>query len=260
MHGHTSSPSPTSLPWFWFPVGAVLVATALGGCGGGSSTEVKLDPLCSVPDPGLLDYIDDMEDGDQFILAKDGRVSIWYTYDDMTAGTLNPAPETMFPMEPIPEPRCGTSKRAMRVTGSGFSDWGSGFGFSFRVAMIGGEYVDTPYDATAARGITFWARKGETSVGSVRFGIGDQYSNPAGGHCDKTLTSGPTACYDDFGSTLTLTAAWQRFTFNFGQLGQRSFGLPRPTLDVANVTNVEFGIPAAAPVFDVWIDDIAFFK
>jgi hypothetical protein len=242
--------------------GVLLVAAALlgAGCGDGSGSEVKLDPLCTVPDPGTLDYLDDMEDGDQFILPKGGRVSIWYTYDDLTAGTLNPAADTMFPMEAITEPRCGTSKRAMRVTGSGFSDWGSGFGFSLKVAMMNGEYVDTPYDASAARGITFWARKGETSVGSIRFAVGDQYSNPAGGHCDKSITSGPTACYDAFGSTLMLTEKWQRFTFNFGQLAQRDFGLPRSTLDVANLTDVQFGVPPAAPVFDVWIDDIAFFQ
>ena len=253
---------PTFWPSFSVPMGALLVATALcgAGCGDGSGTEVKLDPLCAVPDPGMLDYLDDMEDGDGFILAKNGRVSIWYTYDDLTVGTLNPAAGTMFPMEAIPQPRCGTSKRAMRVTGSGFSDWGAGFGFSLKVAMMNGEYVDTLYDATAARGITFWARKGQTSVGSIHFGIGDQYSNPAGGHCDKSVTSGPTACYDDFGSTLTLTEKWQRFTFNFGQLGQRNFGMLRPTLDVANLTNVEFGVPEAAPVFDIWVDDIAFFQ
>jgi hypothetical protein len=250
-------------PSISIPAGALLLVAAAicgAGCGGGSGSEVKLDPLCTAPDPGMLDYIDDMEDGDGFILQKDGRVSIWYTYDDSTAGTLNPAPDTMFPMETITEPRCGTSKRAMRVTGIGFSDWGSGFGFSLKVAMMNGEYVDTPYDATAARGITFWARKGETSVDSIRFAVGDQYSNPAGGHCDKTVTSGPTACYDAFGSTLMLTEKWQRFTFNFGQLGQRNFGLARPTLDVASLTDVQFGVPPAASVFDVWVDDIAFFR
>jgi hypothetical protein len=243
-------------------VGVTLVWAALGtgGCGGGSGTESTADPLCALPDPGALDVIDNMEDGDDVILARDGRTSIWYTYHDATAGTITPQPDMMFPMEAIPEARCGTSRRAMRATGSGFSDWGAGFGFSFKIAMLNGAYVDTNYDASAARGITFWARSGETSVSSIHFGIGDQYSDPAGGHCDVSLTSGPTACFDDFGATVALTTKWQRFSYNFGELGQRSFGIPRPTLDVANVTNVEFGIPSAAPVFDIWIDDIAFYQ
>ena len=249
--------------WSAIPLGAWLIVAASGavGCGSGAGTEVKSDPLCAVPDPGVLDFIDDMEDGDWLILARNGRTSAWYTYDDMTAGTLNPAAaSTNFPMEKIPEPRCGTSRHAMRVTGTGFSDWGAGFGFSLKAGLVNGAYVDALYDATAARGITFWARRGETSAATIRFGIGDQYSDPDGGHCDKSITSGLTACYDDFGSKLALTESWQRFTFEFGQLAQRNFGIPRPALDVASVTNVEFGVPPSSPVFDIWIDDIAFYR
>jgi hypothetical protein len=50
-----------------------------------------------------------------------------------------------------------------------------------------------------------------------------------------------------------------RLAYLFGELEQRMFGIQRPTLDQATVSNVEFDIPPSAPVFDIWIDDIALY-
>jgi hypothetical protein len=80
-----------------------------------------------------------------------------------------------------------------------------------------------------------------------------------GKYCDVTLTSGATACYDHFGARFDLTTTWQRFTFAFGELEQRMFGIQRPTVEVATFSNLEFDVPPAAPVFDIWIDDVAFY-
>jgi hypothetical protein len=216
---------------------------------------------CTDPDPGVLDYIDNMEDGDYLGLARDGRSGAWYTYADETSGTINPARSTAnFPMEPIPQPRCGSSTRAMRVTGSGFTDWGSGFGVSMRSVMINGVWGSGPYDGTTARGVTFWARRGESSVESIRMNIVDQQSSGEGGICDITVPSGDLACYDHFGDSVLLTTAWKRYTYQFGALQQRNFGKQRPNLEVSTIMNVEFNIPAGATVFDIWIDDLAFIR
>jgi hypothetical protein len=229
-----------------------------GGAGGagGAPSVAALAVGCGDPAPGALDYLDDMEDGDARILGRDGRVGQWYTYHDATAGTLDPQQGTTPVMETIAGQRCGTSAKAMRVTGSGFSDFGAGFGFAFRY----GASMEQPYDASRFRGLTFWGRVGETSIGTVRVSIGDKWSRPDGGVCTTTPSSGANACYDTFGAPFTLTTTWQRFSIDFGQLQQQAFGLPRPALDTSEVMTLEIAIPAASPVFDIWIDDVAFYQ
>jgi hypothetical protein len=229
-----------------------------GGGAGGAPSVGALAVGCGDPAPGALDYLDDMEDGDARILGRDGRVGQWYTYHDATEGTLNPQQGTTPAMETIAGQRCGTSAKAMRVTGSGFSDFGAGFGFSFRYDA--GASMELPYDASRFRGVTFWGRIGETSIGTVRLSIGDKWSRPDGGVCTTTPSNGPNACYDTFGAPFTLTTTWQRFSIDFGQLQQQAFGLQRPALDTSEVMNLEIAIPAAAPVFDIWIDDVAFYQ
>jgi hypothetical protein len=258
----------------------ILIAVALAGAGCSSAPNAAPDASaviqpdaqpnaqtdaqptaigCTDPDPGALDFIDNMEDGNALISIRGGRNGSWYTFHDPTTGVLNPDMGTVVEMEMIPEARCGVSNRSIRVTGSGFNQWGSGFGFSFRSVQVDGVYTTAPYDASAARGITFWARIGETSVNTIRMGIGDEWSVPLGGHCDVTQTAGSTACWDHFGESIALTPLWTRYTFQFGELQQRSFGMPRPALAVAAVHFVEFTMPAGAPVFDIWVDDVSLF-
>jgi len=234
-----------------------------GGAGGAGGMAVAGSPAvgCSDPAPGVLDYLDDMEDGDARILGRDGRMGQWYTYHDTTEGTLNPDQGTTPTMEPIPGARCGTSTKAMRVTGSGFSDWGAGFGFDLRYGTGDtGVQMELPYDASRFKGLTFWGRVGETSIGTIRVSLGDKWSRPAGGVCTTDPAAGPNACYDPFGSSFTLTTTWQRFSIDFGQLQQVGFGLARPALDTSNVMTFEVAIPSASPVFDIWIDDVAFYQ
>jgi hypothetical protein len=232
-----------------------------GGGVGGIGVAASAAIGCTDPAPGVLDYIDDMEDGDAKILGRDGRVGYWYTYHDTTAGTLNPDQGVVPTMETIPGRRCGTSTRAMRVTGSGFTDWGAGLGFALRYgAGDAGVGTELPYDGSRFKGFTFWGRIGDTSIGTIRVGFGDKWSRPEGGVCTVTPTLGPNACYDTFGESFTLTTTWQRFSIEFGQLQQRSFGLARPGLDTTALMTFDVAIPPASPVFDVWIDDVAFFE
>jgi hypothetical protein len=67
------------------------------------------------------------------------------------------------------------------------------------------------------------------------------------------------ACYDTFGSAVRLGKTWERHTVLFGQTEQRNFGLQRPALDLTTLMTVEFTIAEGAPVFDIWVDDVAFF-
>jgi len=240
-------------------LGAGGAGGTAGGAGGRGGAPALAALGCTDPEPGVLELVDDMEDGDALVLYRGGRTGVWYTYHDKTAGTLNPDEGTTVTMETIPGGRCGVSNRAMRVTGSKFSDWGAGFAFDFHYDTSVSK--QTAYDVSAYKGVTFWGRIGETSVATIRFGLGDQYSRPEGGHCDVTLSSGPTACYDTLGSSIDLTTTWQRFVLPFDHLQQRAFGLPEPSgLDTTTVMNAEFNIPPSSPVFDIWIDDVALYK
>jgi endoglucanase len=251
----TGVPTAVLLGTLW---GAIVVA----GCSGGTAnnSDAAVSALgCTDPDPGVLDFVDNMEDGDAPILKRDGRNGSWYAFHDATPGTLTPDMGVTPTMDDIPGKRCGVSTRAMRVTGSGFSEWGSGFGFGFNTVQIEGVWTTAAYDASRFHGITFWARTGETSVGSIRMGIGDEWSVPQGGHCDVTLASGDTACWDHFGANIPLTSTWKRYTFQFGELQQRMFGIPRDGLQTDAVHFVEFMMPPSSPVFDIWMDDVALF-
>jgi len=222
---------------------------------GGCSTDPNV-VACSSADPGTLDLLDDMEDGNNQISMRQSRVGWWYTYHDETAGVLAPAPMTDVTMEAIPGGRCGKSQKAMRVTGSGFMNWGAGYGFDLNFDTTANTRV--LYDATAAKGVTFWARVGDPSIKKIRLNVHDQWSDPAGKHCDETINSGPTSCYDAFGSDVILTTTWTRYTFKWAELAQRQFGIARDSLDVANLTQIHWDIPPSSPVFDIWIDDVAF--
>ncbi|MBC8131843.1 MAG: hypothetical protein H7X95_02595 [Deltaproteobacteria bacterium] len=247
-------------------VSVAVVLCAAAGCsdGSGKNSDGGNDGvLCNTPDPGTaIDFLDDMEDGDGRILSRGGRSGQWYTYNDGTKeGIQNPVPETVPAMETIPGSRCTFSTKAMRVSGSGFAEWGAGFGFDLLVDTSAGTWVRMPYNAVAAqaRGITFWARAGDPSITEFRVSLADKWTDPVGGQCDVTLTVGPTACYDNFGTNLQLTTTWQRFAFSWGQMSQRQFGLTRPALDTENLVAVHFTVPNG-PVFDVWVDDVAFYQ
>jgi hypothetical protein len=243
------------------PALAVLLAAAACGSSKDSSGDAGPEALgCNDPDPGVLDYIDNMEDGDYLVLMRDGRNGGWYTYADDTAGTINPPRSMEFPMESIPEPRCGTSTKAMRVTGSGFTDWGSGFGMSMRTVLTNGVYHGGPYDATTARGVAFWARAGESSITTVRVNVVDSFSSGESGLCDPAVPSGDAACYDHFGDSVVLTTQWKRYVLMFNMLQQRNFGRQRTALDLPTIMNLEFNMAAGASVFDIWIDDPAFVR
>ena len=133
------------------PFAFVLTAFAGLAAAGCDSTPVMADGGvttpgalgCSDPEPGVLDLIDDMEDGDALLLYRGGRSSVWYTYHDQTSGSLTPDEGMTVTMEPIPGGRCGISKQALRVIGSGFTYWGA-MVTSIPAAPNREVYVDLP--------------------------------------------------------------------------------------------------------------------
>jgi hypothetical protein len=197
------------------------------------------------------ELIDDMEANTGSILASKGRVGAWYVYNDATpSGTQ--VPGVPFVPAAITPPR-GTSGFAARTTGKGFGTWGAGMGFNFNDPGDGaGGSKKTLYDASAYKGLSFYAKAEAGTAVSIRMNISNKDTDPAGGVC-----SPPPKCSDDFGKSITLTNDWKEYTITFSDLTQQGYGTPVPTFDASKVYAVHFQVAKGAN-FDFWIDDIAF--
>jgi hypothetical protein len=220
-------------------------------------------------DTGLMrDVIADFESGAGQINDAPRRHGSFYTYNDATAGAVqNPPAGDASPAE-IPGGRC-TSKFAMHVSAKGFTVWGAGFGtdFAYGVAPDGGTVGPDSginprqsYDASAYTGISFWARVEPGSKPGLRLGIADKTTAPEGGMCVVDDTGmNPNRCYDDFGKTVGIITSWDFFKVSFAEMTQRGFGLKAPAIDKAHVYGLQFQAGAAVD-YDVWVDDLAFYK
>lgn len=244
---------------------AMLSAAALPACGG--------DPAANTPDgstaatcgngnePDVSDpttLLDDFEDGNAQIAPVAGRMGGWYSFGDTTVGgTIQPLGDSA--PEVIPGGRA-TSKRALHMTSTGFLDWGSGVSTAVHwgpnAAGVSGLL---PYDARDYKGVTFYARIGDTSAASIRIQFNDSLTRPEGGKCKLDGAPGQQ-CYDGFGIDIPgLSTTWQAFRIPFAGLTQRGFGVPGGALDTATLYEVGLAFPPAV-ITDFWLDDIRFYK
>ncbi len=198
--------------------------------------------------PGLgsnEDLIDDLNDGNRYILSVNGRVGSWTDSDDGTpGGTMSPDPVNPFNPTDTGDP---CRKYVAYVKGGGFSDWGADFWFG----------LGSPYDASKYTGISFWAKSDISTPPTVlRVTFPDKDTFPDGGICQTNVT-GPTACYDHYGSRITLGTGWKKYTVSFSQISQDGWGMQGASFDPRSLYEVLFQIPVNA-TFSIWIDDVAF--
>jgi len=188
-----------------------------------------------------------------------GRNGEWWAGGDSVSPNASIVPSGDATAEVIPNGgRCG-SKHAIHVTGQGYTSWAVVTASMRYGSVDGGEQGLLPYDAHIRNGITFWARVGDTSANQVRFSVSDKYSRPEGGICDVSVSTGPTACYDNFGVALTqLGTRWTEYRIPFDGLAQQNFGLPRTALDTSAIYTVDFNF-YVNEIFYFWIDDISFY-
>jgi hypothetical protein len=236
---------------------AFLVAFGAAGCSGdddAAPTQEQKDPNCEAPgiiDPTLL--IDDLEDGDSLVATVGIRNGGWWIASDGTSTTTPPADQA--PMaERILGGRCG-SEYAMRVTGTGFADWGAVLSTTFH-------YTDdiNAYDASQYRGITFWARVGDDNDSPIRSQVQDSSTHPLGGLCNPESGSAD-ACYNGLGTPLTdIDDEWRKFTLEFATLTQREgWGYRTPSVDPTALYILEWNLDPNS-TFDLWVDDIWFYE
>ncbi|MFZ5891633.1 MAG: hypothetical protein ACOY0T_11320 [Myxococcota bacterium] len=187
------------------------------------------------------DMIDDLEDGNLFILALNGRTGNWFSYGDGTGSSL------IEPF-PLPAPRAG-STTALHYAGSGFMTWGSGIGFDFNNTG-GSQNTKNPWDASAYNGITFWAKA--TTTTSVNVQLPDRNTQARGGIC--------TTCDHHWQTLVSIGTEWKRYTVRFADLQLEPGTVPTPTaFDKTGIIMLQIFM-SKGKTFDLLVDDVALIK
>jgi hypothetical protein len=233
-----------------FPVAPLLVLSALAavvGCGG----EERVADGEHFQD---VDIIDNMEDGTQYILSDDGRIGLWYTYNDASpSGTQEPA--LGFPMyrtrrpdgsadpssQVIPRdcgsgPFFGEQECAFvaRTWGTGQRGWGAGMG----VDLNGEGGAKNPIDASMYGGIGFFVI-GDVRNNRIRVNIQDVRTTPESAaaadrrgiaRCESYLPTGAATgrCNDHYGTLVNNVdkSAWHWVTIPFHCMQAGGWGYP----------------------------------
>src|SRR5690606_14633561 len=108
-----------------------------------------------------------------------GRGGYWYTFADKAGSTVTPTPGALggtFTMTPGGHDGTGHAARMYGQVGGG----------DVVYVGVGLNFVDPKgqYDASAYKGISFWAKKAAGS-GNVRLKVPDVNTDPDGGVCSE---------------------------------------------------------------------------
>ncbi len=237
--------SPFARTAVWGRAAPLLGALCLVACiPPGRPAASGLTELRSCGPDGL---IDDGEDGNNQTKVAGSRGGYWYTFKDPASGStvLPEAGEgSAFAMS---EPGASGSRYAAHVTGH------VGQGEAVFAGM-GLNFVDpmAPYDASAYKGVAFWAKRGPHGHGRVRFKVPDVATHEKGGVC--------TDCFNDFGVEILVTEGWQHFAFPWRKLRQiPGWGSPRPHLvKSAKAFGLQWQVSHPGADVDLWVDDVEF--
>jgi hypothetical protein len=212
----------------------------------------------TVPVQLVLEPLDDMEDGNAFVLAAGERNGHWDVSNDGTPGATQAPPAASFVMAEITDGARPDSHFAAYTQGSGFKGWGA----VLTVSMITWpDYAETPtYDASAYAGISFYAKVGAGSDTTLRVRYVGAQTDDRGGQCTPggDIT---TACFDHFFRDVKVSQEWQRFDLLFSDFRQAGVGKQFPSIDLQTMYALEFFFPGrkstAGNAFELWVDDLA---
>ena len=182
--------------------------------------------------------IDDLEDNNTQIIQVGDRGGYWFTFKDEYGTTVEPAE-----FQPA-EGGAQNSKYAAHVKGKISSpspgQWPYvGIGFNFANPK-------SPFDASKAKGVQFWAKVG----GKLRLQVADTMTDPLGELCKD--------CYNHFGVDIFMEKEWVRYTVPFERMEQQAgWGdrAPRVAADKVFAVQWQFNTPGAE--YDIWLDDVA---
>jgi hypothetical protein len=258
------------------------------------STDVSTVPVCPTnPDDLISDFT--VDNG----ITGSGKMGFWYTYGDKSGrGTLVPTEgSTPNPDLTTGNPNCTDGPGSLHVTAMGYVDWGAAIGADFmsKVLVDGGNVGKGTYDASAYRGVSFWA-KAAAPVRFVQVSFKTPYSDtpsiltdPAS-QCvfDSTMAAlncspylvkfgygyaGDATVATDFPAyaNYEIDATWKRFEILFADTKQDRYnpGLKPPgdKLDLSQLTGMSIQansdqstMPPTANNFEIWIDDVTFIR
>ncbi len=227
--------------------GAVALAAVACVPPSPTSEKVRNTPE-GAPCPGPEALIDDGEDNDNQNAVVEGRGGYWYTFVDDAGSTVWPKAGAHGGTFQMSEGGANGTKYAMRFKGQVAATGSVVF------TGMGMNFVDPKgqYDTSKYKGISFYAKKGPDSTGSVRIKLPDKYTDPDGGVC--------TECYNDMGMDLTLTNEWQKFVIPFKALSQLpGWGSPRRMkIDQETMYGIQFQVNEKGMPYDIWIDELRF--
>jgi hypothetical protein len=200
----------------------------------------------SLKECGPDGVIDDFEDNNNQITVSGDRGGYWYTYADKEGSTVWPEQGDKGGTFTLVEGG-HESKFAANVKGKLASK-------SVVYAAMGLNFRDPKeaYDASMYEGVTFWAKLGPGSTPKMLVKMPDGNTDPDGQVC--------SACFNDYGATVTLTDQWQRIVLPFRDLRQEGeWGAPRkPHVDPKKLFAIHFEAKTPGSDYDFWVDDIAF--
>jgi hypothetical protein len=232
---------------------ALAAATLATGC---KSQAGKPAGATGCTDPLM---IDDMEDGDRLICGSGGRHGDWYTEDDGTSTNISPKGD--FTQTLIPGGR-GTSLRAARLTGFGFTNSGAAMGLH----LNGEGPAAQPYDASATQGIKFWMKSNVTV--NVNFTFPETLPvGEAGGTCVDSPSEANCDNHFRFLIASPKPDEWVEYNVPYSTLRQVPLGVDANgnriegsvTWNPSHLVGVQFNVPPSQ-TFDVWVDDIRFYS
>lgn len=206
-----------------------------------------------------FELIDDMEDGDAFIVSAGERNGHWDIANDGTPDATQRPPAAGFVMAELMPNERPNSAFAAYTQGAGFKDWGAFMTVSMRTWPV---YEETPvYDASRYSGVAFYARAGAGSDLNLRVRYIGAQTDARGGECTPG-GSIETACYDHFYADVKLSHTWERYELWFADFRQAGVGKSFPSMDLASMYALELFFPgretASGNAFELWLDDLAF--
>jgi hypothetical protein len=217
--------------------------TGTGGGAGSSSTGGA---------PLAPELIDNMEDGNAYILMSESRDGLWYTAVG-AGGTVEPS-TAQVTMALLTDSPVSGSKKGFHLMGNGGTEWGALGAFDFRYSAAGNPKL--PYDASKYKGIKFWIKGAAAASIIVRLPLKDTTLD-AKGECTKTADG----CENHFQASLDVTTTWKQVTMPWSgataAFAQEPWGYVLGAFDPTQLIAVQFLVPTATKA-EFWVDDISF--
>jgi endoglucanase len=230
---------------------AVLAAMGLGCKHGGAGAGTAAATAAAYKSCGPEGVIDDGEDNNNQTNPAGSRGGYWYSFVDKIGSTITPTAGSQggtFTMSPG---GANNTKFAANMKGKiGKADNPPDYLF----AGMGLNFQDpkAAYDAGKYKGVSFWAKKGPGASSKVRLKVPDVNTDPDGKVCKE--------CFNDFGTDLTLTETWTKYTIPFTEMRQLSgWGSPSPgAITPGKLFGLQWQVNQPGASYDVWVDDLEF--